>query len=270
MLGYAMALHAWVCGDPTPGWIDDLRHDAADACSKGLAYLRSTEDSLLRPDNLHSRPPELSTRHLLHAVEHGSPSETVAALWSLAGRDREADEIAPAVVRRLNDRRPGIRAEAARTLARLGRGGEAAVPVLLDRLSDPELEVRVSAAYALGRFHLQPELAVMELIERLDDSNMIETVAWALAQFGPSAASAMPRLLASLKTALGRNDPTIDYLVYAIRAISPSPEEEIRELIASCDDDVQCQAEGILPAEHEPIPIPPGGQDWSVWTGGVA
>ena len=270
MLGYAMAIHAWLCNDPTPNWIDDLRHDAADACSKGLAYLRSTEDSLLRPDNLHNRPPELTTRHLLAAVENGTPSEIVAALWSLAGRNREADEIVSAVAHRLHDRRPGIRAEAARTLAQLGRGGEAAVPVLLDRLSDPELEVRASAAYAVGQFHLRPELAVTELIERLDDSDTIETVAWALAQFGRSAEPAMPRLLALSRTALGRLDPAIDYLVYAVRAISPSPDEEIRELIASCDDDVQRQADGILPDEHVPIPIPPGGQHWSVWTGGAA
>ena len=144
------------------------------------------------------------------------------------------------------------------------------MPALLEALNDREVEVRASAAYALGRLHREPDLVVMELTERLDDTDAIETLAWALAQFGALASPAMPRLLAALKTAIGRGDSSLDYLVYAVRSISASPEEEIRELIASCDDDLQRQVDGVLPGADEMIPTPPGGQPWWFWTGGAA
>lgn len=270
MLGYAMALHAWLCGEQSPDWVGSLRLDAADAFNKGLAYLRATQDSLLRPDNLRNDDSQTSIRQWIEAVEQGPPHASVAALWQLAARADEAGDAVPAVTRRLTDRRPGLRAEAARTLAQLGPAAETAVPALLEALNDREVEVRASAAYALGRLHREPDLVVMELTERLDDTDAIETLAWALAQFGALASPAMPRLLAALKTAIGRGDSSLDYLVYAVRSISASPEEEIRELIASCDDDLQRQVDGVLPGADEMIPTPPGGQPWWFWTGGAA
>jgi len=267
MLGYAMALHAWLCDQRTPDWTECLRHDAADAFEKGLDYLRSTEDALLRPDNLHGRNPNPSMRQLLDALDRGTATESVVTLWELARRGSEAGEAAPAVARRLTNRRPGLRAEAARTLARLGPAAETAIPALLDALNDYEIEVRACAAYALGRLHARPETVVVELIERLHDPETIETVAWALAQFGIAAASALPRLLAVLKDALGRGDEATDYLAYAVRAISSAPEDEIRQLVASCDIELRRQIKGVLPEADGSIPIPPGGRDWWFWPG---
>ena len=75
----------------------------------------------------------------------------------------------------------------------------------------------------------------------------------------------LPRLLAALKDAMGRNDPAMDFFYYAVRAISTSPDEEISRLIASCDSDLQRQSKGILSGVEREIPFPPGGRSWLNW-----
>ena len=67
-----------------------------------------------------------------------------------------------------------------------------------------------------------------------------------MAQFGADARPALPRLLDHLRGELGRCTTSIDYLVYAVRAIAPDPEAEIRQLVDSCDPDLRQQAEHLL------------------------
>jgi hypothetical protein len=200
-------------------------------------------------------------------LEEGSGSDAVAALWELASRGPTTGEAAESVAHSLTDRRLAIRAEAARTLAELGPAAQPAIEPLVDAMGDAEREVRAAAAYALGQLHLQGETVVPSLIDRLEDPETIETVAWALAQFGPAAAPALPRLLTALRSQLGRLAEAIDYLVYAVRAIAPDPEAELRQLIESCDPDLQLQADHLLP-EPGPIPVPPGGRGWLFWADG--
>lgn len=265
--GYALAILAWLRGEPKPAWAGFLRHDAADAFRQGLDYLTRTEDSLVRPENLKRNDLPSSLHRLLVQLEDGSGSEAVAALWELASRGPAAGEAAASVAHCLTDRRPAIRAEAARTLATFGPAAQPVVESLVDAMGDAEREVRAAAAYALGQLHVDGETAVPSLIDRLEDTETIETVAWALAQFGPAAAPALPRLLAALRSQLGCLEEAIDYLVYAVRAIAPDPEAELRQLIESCDPDLQLQADHLLP-EPGPIALPPGGRDWLFWADG--
>jgi hypothetical protein len=261
---YAMALHAWLRGEERSDWAVHLRYDAAEAFCAGLHYLTRTEDSLLRPDNLHQWDKNPSLARLLEQLEQGTASERVAVLWQLATRGPAVGAAAATVARCLNDRSPGICAEAARTMAELGPAAMVAIPELVDVMGHHDEEVRAAAAYALGKLHLQPELVVPELSERLGDPCMLETAAWALAQFGELAQPALPHLLAKLKGELGCGDGAIDFLVYAVRTISPDPEAEFQQLIDSCDPDLRQQAAGLLP-EDGPIPTPPGGSNLRFW-----
>lgn len=261
---YAMALHAWLRGEQRPDWGRYLRPDAAEAFQAGFRYLVQTEDSLLRPDNLHRLDTNPSLDRLCRRLDEGTASDRVAALWQIAERGAEASTAAAAVARCLNDRRPGVCAEAARTLAELGPAAADAVPELVDMLGHSDQEVRTAAAYALGKLHSQPELVVTELAERLGDPGVLETAAWSLAQFGADARPALPSLLARLKGELGRGHRTIDYLTYAVRAISADAEAELRELVESCDPELQRQADGLLP-EGGQEPSPPGQSRLSFW-----
>lgn len=261
---YAMALLAWLRGEERADWGRHLRSDAAEAFDASLRYLVRTEDSLLRPDNLHNWDRNPSLGRLLDQLDQGTASQRVAVLWQLAQRGPAAGEAAPAVVRCLTDARPGICAEAARTLAALGPAAEIAIPDLVEVMGHPDDEVRMAAAYALGKLHQQPELVVTELAEHLSDPGVIETAAWALAQFGALAESALPQVLARLKSELGCGDGAIDLLVYAVRAIAADPEAEFQQLIETCDSDLQQQAAELLP-EHGPIPNPPGRSSVRFW-----
>ena len=266
--GYALALHAWLCGESKPAWVGYLSRDVADVLSQGLDYLGRTEDSLLRPDNLHGGDQNPSVDKLLNQLDQGSDSERVVALWELARRGPAAAAAVQPLAQLLTDRQPAIRAEAARTLAELGPAAEPAVLPLIEALGDSEEEVRVAAAYASGRLHMQPEMAVAELTDRLDDPVMLNTAAWALAQYAAVARPALPRLLATLRHELGC-DGEIDHLLYAVRAISPDPDAELQQLVASCDPDLQRQAGELLP-ESGPIASPPGSSGWWYWGDGPA
>jgi len=263
---YAMALHAWLRGDERPAWTGYLRRDAAEAFDQALRFLSGTEDSLLCPYSIRSWDQNPSIGKLLDRLERGSDSARVSALWELAQCGSVSAESVRAVTDCLVDRRVVLRAEAARTLAAWGPAAEPAIAELIDALGDGEDEVRMAAAYALGKLRLSPETVLPELADRLDDPAMIDTVAWALAQFGPAAEPTLPLLLSRLKNELGRGDGAIDYLVYAVRAISPDPDAELQSLIDSCDAELQPQARAILP-EHGDINHPPGSNGLSVWAG---
>lgn len=267
-MAYALALHAWLRGDTRPAWVGHLRPDAATAFNEGLQYLERTEDSLLRPDNLR-RSDATSVERLLDQLQDGSPSARVAALWELAQARIAAEQTISAVVHSLSDPRPGIRAEAARTLTEFGSSADSAIHALIDAMDDSEAEVRGAAAFALGKLHLQPQIAVESLADHLDDSAMLDTVAWSLAQFAADARPALPRLLKRLQGELGRYSDVTDFLVYAVRAISPDPEAEIRQLIESCDPDLQQQAEHLLPEITSAL-APRGAAGWWPWADGAS
>jgi hypothetical protein len=268
MMAYAMALLAWLRDETRPDWASHLRLDAASAFNEGLRYLERTEDSLLRPNNLR-QPDAITVDALVRQLEQGTPSARMAALWELARHGNEAAKALPAVVRCFSHAKPGIRAEAARTLAEWGPAAEEAIPALVDALGDSETEGRSTAAFALGKLHLRPDIAIEWLAEAINDPSTLATVPWALAQFGADARPALPKLLQKLQGELGRCSGAIDYLVYAVRAIAPDPEAELRQLVEQCDPDLQQQAEHLIP-EPGPIADPRGGEGWWSWADGLS
>ena len=54
MVGYALALFAFVRGEERPEWTGHLRLDAAAALRAGLNYLRRTDDSLFWDERMHA------------------------------------------------------------------------------------------------------------------------------------------------------------------------------------------------------------------------
>lgn len=124
MIGYALAVFAWVREERHPDWAQFLRLDAAEPLSYGLYYLDSTEDSLLGPETCSTLDRPIAWHALLEQIEKGSPSACIAGLWELAQRQNDGREdlgYAVSLVRRhLAHRMPELRAEAARALAPLG------------------------------------------------------------------------------------------------------------------------------------------------------
>jgi hypothetical protein len=262
MIGYALALFAWVRDERKPEWAEHLRLDAAHTLAAGLPYLMATEDSLFDPATCRSADHPISWQALLEQIEQGSPSASMAALWELAYRAGQGgtelwQAVAP-VRSLMSAKLPALRAEAARALASFGQAAEPALEDLIQLLDDASDEVRGAAAYALGRLAMQPETAVPRLAETLDNQDLVLPAAVAIAAFGPAARAAMPSLALALTKALGEtNYGDVDGLVCAIEATAADPAAELRQVLTDCDAEFRPQAEQML-AHHRPVPTGAG------------
>ena len=256
ILGYALALFAWVRGERRPEWAKFLRLDVAHALAAGLRYLDASADSLFGPESCRSADHPTSWNALLEQIEGGSASACVAGMWELAQRPRDGHEdlghAVNLVRRHLSHRLPAVRTEAARALAPLGSVAELAVDDLLRLLVDTNDEVRIASAYALGRLCMQPEKVVPNLVDALDDRDLLRPAAMAIAAYGPAARPAVPNLASALLKALAEAKyDDVDCLVHAIEATAADPLAELRQVLADCDAELRPQAEQIL-ADRRP------------------
>lgn len=269
MIGYALALFAWVRGERRPDWARFLRPDAAHTLAAGLRYLEATEDSQFTPETSRLADRPTPWHSLLEQVENGSPSACIAGLWELAQRPHDGREDlrqAVSLVRGLlSHRLPAVRAEAARALASFGESGEPALDDLVQLLVDRSDEVRVAAVYTLGRLGLQPEEVVPCLVEALEERGLVRPAAMAIAAYGPAARPAVPRLASALLRALAETEyADVDALTYALEKTAADPEAELRQVLAACDAETRPQAVQILGDRH---PVPTGEVAPGAWFG---
>lgn len=256
VLGYALAVFAFVRREEDPAWEEHLRPDAAAALRDGLRYLRKTNDCLLRPDALDRprdppAPPELADR-----LDDSSPSVRLATLWEIRARGPGQPELAEPVRARLKDPDPAVQAEAVRALPLFGEAALPAVPFLLKALWSGFPGLKTAAAHALGRLPVRPEEVVPDLAAQLDDPNpdVIGEICAALGRMPPPVEPAVPGLLAALEAALVRCDyPVVDTLIGTLRALTPDPKQRLRSYFARRDPELKSLALDAL-AQHDPAP----------------
>lgn len=113
----------------------------------------------------------------------------------------------------------GVRETAADALARIG---DPAVPALIDTLHDADGGIRAQAARALARMGPKAAPAVPELILALDDPDMDvrQGAARAIGQIGPAAEEAVPALIKALKDP--RNRPVVEPVEVETDVIAPA------------------------------------------------
>ena len=87
------------------------------------------------------------------------------------------------------------RADAADLLGEFGPCAKAASPALLQALQGRDAMVRPSAAGALGKIQADPEVVIPLLIKCLDQKDVDDAAALALADYGPAAKAAVPKLI---------------------------------------------------------------------------
>jgi hypothetical protein len=253
MMGYGLALLAWLRDEDSPPWAEDLRGDAGDALRSSLRYLWKTDDSLFSPESVHRPHARPSLDDLLRRLTAGSDSARIAALWELGHRGPLPADAVTAIGDLLAHRQPGARAEAARALAIAGPAAETMLPELIATLDDRQEEVRAAAAYALGQLRSQAESVVPQLAERLDDAELsvVATAALAIARFGPAAEAALPRLLSALDDAFRVGHyGAMDYLVQATTAVAAEPQAALQAIVESYDRELRYQAQGMLSQCH--------------------
>ena len=258
MIGYALALFAWVRNERSPEWGRLLHPHAADMLAAGLRYLHATEDSLFNPETSCSADWPTSWNALCEQILGGSPSACVGGLWELAERPRDSREdlgcAAVLVGKLLSNRVSAVRAEAARALATLGPAAEPVLDDLIQLLEDEKDDVSAAAAYALGRLGMQPEKVLPNLVLALDERPLVRRAAAAIAAYGCAARPVVPKLTTALLRALAATEyGDVDCLVHAIEATAADPTAELHQVLADCDAELQPQAEQIL-ADRRPVP----------------
>jgi hypothetical protein len=269
LIGYVLALFAWLREERTPAWAGFLRLDAGDTFAAGLRFLEATEDSLFTPDTAGALDRPTCWYDLLQQIEGRSASACLAGMWELARCPRDSrEDLGQAVLlvrQRLSDRSSAIRAEAARTLASLGPAAEPALDDLIRCLDDADSDVRVATVFALGRLAMQPETVLPPLLEALADRHLARPAAVAIAAYGPVARWAVPRLAAALLQALAKAEyANVDGFVHAVGATAADPEAELGRVLDDCDSESRPQAEHILANCH---PVPTGASAPGAWFG---
>jgi HEAT repeat protein len=255
MLGYAMALFAFMRRDERARWAAYLRPDARVAFRAGLRWLRRTGDSLFHPDTIHQgyRPP--SVHEAAFRLRSGSPTVRLTTLWEIGQHRLESPGLVAAVVERLDDPDPAIPGEAARVLAGYGPAAEAAVPRLVQALSSVNDGTRIGAAYALGAIGAEPEVVIPELriLLGLGSRALVSAAVAALGQFGSRAEPAIGDLLGAFTSALVDCEHwLVDVVARSLLAITPDPERRVDEYFEEGDPELRWLALESLQQNRQP------------------
>lgn len=230
VLGYALALFAFMRRETKSLWARYLRPDAASTFHRGLRYLNKTGDSLFHPDTI--REPHTSTpERIVKQLGHKYATFRLKALDQVLSENLTTQEAFSAVQRCLDDRDSIVRVEAASVIALFGETALDAVPKLLGMLQN-DFELSLRAGQTLARLRARPDIVIPELIHILKVSPNPDGAAWALREYGPVAERAVPNLLAALEEALIRNND-LTALIAALQAISHDVTQLLRNHFAN-------------------------------------
>jgi HEAT repeats len=248
VLGYALAVFAYVRGEDRPQWARHLRTDAAVTLRAGLGYLLRTGDSLFRPDATEGPRPRPTPDDVTERLGDRSPTVRLGALWDMRAIDPSPIELVPAVEACLRDRDTDVQCEAAKALGRFGAAAVRAIPVLLQAVDRGRPENRAAALYALGAIRPDPAeiLPTLTYALRDDSYEVASAAAAAIGRYGPAAVSAEPALLTAIEAAALTDYHRLIQLVAALRAVSADPRARIREHFAGSDGEIRRLALGVL------------------------
>jgi hypothetical protein len=239
MLGYALALFAYVRGEAKPDWSRYLRPDASQPFKEGLRYLLKTGDSLFHPDTSHLAVKPPTSAEAIERLSAGSATVRAMTLHDLATLDRPPAALLDAVVGCLRDRDTDIQIAAARLVPRFGEAAHDAVSDMIWCLASRSATLRTYAAAALPVMGGPAVQVVPELTRLLEDPDeaVIDTAAAGLCQLAPLAASAVPALVEAMRIreiACHSSDTLADALI----AIDP-PSDVLEPLLEAIDPEIR-------------------------------
>jgi HEAT repeat protein len=207
---------------------------------QALASLITDEDGHVRRAAVQAiadiRPgPEVGVPIIVKVLEDADPAARIRALNALAEQGKEAvtpltealekeqavywaclvlseigpdaEDAVPALIKVLDDKRPGVRREAILALAAIGEASAPARDALVEAL-DCEIN-NVVATYALGKIGAVPPAAEKKIAKnaRGDDGVLAAVSLWALARLHPDDAALERRSVRRLAEFLKSDDP---------------------------------------------------------------
>jgi hypothetical protein len=239
ILGYALALFAYIRGESRPDWAGYLRPDAAQTLTGGLRYLLKTGDSLFEPETAHlplDPPNESVARQRLLT---GSPTFQARTLYDIAELKPPPAALYDDVASFLCDRDADLQIAAARALPAFGEAARGAVPDLIHCAGSRSEQLRIDAAITLAAIGDPPDQIVLELTRLLEDrfASVVDAAVDGLLRLAPHAAAAVPALVQVFRareTACEWSDGIADLLV----AIGPTA-DVVAPLLEPIDPEIQ-------------------------------
>lgn len=229
VVGYALALFAYMRGEGPAEWGRHLRPDARETYDKGLRYLRRSSDVLFHPDTIREPLAARNAEALRRRLEEGSPTLRLHTLWAVLEQPFGDEPLLAAVVNCLDHRDDAVIVGAVEVLG-AWRGDLPAETVdrLLDLTARASTEVRAAAAVALGSRRQNPERVVPEVAVLLtyNNSRVRDAAITGLSQFGADARFAAKPIAGALLEALVKCEgEKIDVLADTLSAVfAESPE----------------------------------------------
>jgi hypothetical protein len=250
MFGYALALFAWLRGEPQPRWSRHLREDARTPLQRGLRYLQKTRHALLRPAGREVAFAEEHHAPLSQRLRSAIPGVRMAAFWQLRRPSRPELAAAEwdALVDCLDHSDPVLQSEAAYALTIYPRADADVADKLLRVLDNcgDDNDVRIAMAVALGTQDGTAPDTAAELARLLGHASPRVQIAalTALRQQGRAVEpAAFPRVIQVFHQALvACNDAVAAHAVQTLNAICESPRTRIAQYFQGRDPDLQRMA----------------------------
>ena len=249
--GYALSLFAYLRGERSPRWSKYLSSGPYGTFRRGVRYLRITNDSLVRPNNVHEPHQPFSDSDLKAFINHSSPSFRFHALETLRLAGMHKPGILSVVCRCLHDQDSSVRREACRTLRILGSEADQAIPRLLEIVQNEE-ECWGLALSLLIDLNADPKHVIPELFRLLQKGSYFrepdldiekenyvlstgvgDLLARAVIRYGTAAKAAIPYLIDRLGWCDVEDARSV---IKALRCLEPDLEQAVRRHYAKDAD----------------------------------
>ena len=204
--------------------------------------------------------------HLINALEKEEAVYWACLVLSEIGPD--AEEAVPALIKVLDDKRPGVRREAILALAAIGEASAPATDALVEAL-DCQIN-GVVATYALGKIGAVPPAAEKKISKntRSKDGVLATVSLWALARFHPDDKELQQKSVRRLAQFLKSDDPR-QRVAAAQALVELDPDPEISrpilkkvmdgaspEVLDAAMDAMASLGEKVLPRLIEALKVP--------------
>lgn len=241
--GYAMALLEWLDQtDGAPDWLKAMTSDGRVAARDGLAFLRNTDDSLITPNDLHTRGARWSSAKLLDELKSDSPSHRLVAIHIA----REIPDLPASVTTELmaavHDDDVYLRGDSLVTLSHVLPSDAPQFQEITEGLFDTDQYVRRSAAIALGVARqrsgrpLPNEPAVVHALAsclKENDRMLVEACIRSLKYFGSAADPLIPRIIRHLANGtVDQYDRLINSALVCLERLRPGIDQWLPDAVA--------------------------------------
>ena len=167
-LAYALALAAWVRGETSASWLDDVPSVIKKPTQKSLKYLAKQNDSFFRPHQGKVKKLKQDQNAWLETVSQNSISEQVIGLRYLQVTGDNDTRQLSALLDKLRSDNPAVLLNAINTAGTLKEAEATVVDELNLLIENPNDQIRAKAMFALARLAAVDEGAIKFAIKMLE------------------------------------------------------------------------------------------------------